>query len=55
MQNYPNPFNPETKIKYSIKEPSKVTLKVYDILGRETAILINENKPSCIYELTWNG
>ena len=54
-QNYPNPFNPETKIKYSIKEPSKVTLKVYDILGREIAILINDNKPSGTYELNWNA
>ena len=52
-QNYPNPFNPKTIIKYQIPELSFVTLKVYDVLGNEIAILLNEEKPIGTYELTW--
>ncbi len=49
-QNYPNPFNPSTKISYSIKEEGLVTLKVYDILGKEIVTLVNENKPAGYYK-----
>ena len=52
-QNYPNPFNPSTKIQYSVNSTQKVTLKVYDLLGREVATLVNEEKPAGTYELTW--
>jgi hypothetical protein len=55
LQNYPNPFNPSTKISYSIKEEGLVTLKVYDILGKEIATLVNENKPSGNYEAEFNA
>ena len=48
-QNYPNPFNPETNIKYEIKTPGYVTLKVYDLLGREVSTLVNEFKPAGLY------
>lgn len=42
MQNYPNPFNPSTVIEYRISASAHVTLRVYDIRGREVATLINE-------------
>ncbi|MBI4535209.1 MAG: T9SS type A sorting domain-containing protein [Ignavibacteriae bacterium] len=54
-QNYPNPFNPTTTIKFSIPHTSDVTLKVYDLLGREVATLLNDTKPMGTYEVTWNA
>ncbi|MCJ7552312.1 MAG: T9SS type A sorting domain-containing protein, partial [Ignavibacteriaceae bacterium] len=54
-QNYPNPFNPVTIISYQLPVSSNVTLKVYDILGKEVAILVNEEKPMGSYEITWNA
>jgi beta-glucosidase len=59
-QNYPNPFNPVTTIKYSIpsganREMGIVTLKIYDMLGREIATLINENKAPGVYEVQFDG
>ena len=59
-QNYPNPFNPITKIKFEIPGQTVngnalVTLKVYDILGREVATLINEEKPAGEYEVEFSG
>ena len=67
FQNYPNPFNPTTKIKYSIPSPHSssplakgrnevgfVTLKVYDILGREIITLVNEFKEPGNYEVEFN-
>ncbi|MBE0551178.1 MAG: T9SS type A sorting domain-containing protein, partial [Ignavibacterium sp.] len=54
-QNYPNPFNPNTIIRYSIVTPSLVSLKIYDILGREIKILINQEQTSGVYEVNWNG
>jgi photosystem II stability/assembly factor-like uncharacterized protein len=52
-QNYPNPFNPNTKIKYSIPQSSNVVIKVYDILGNEIETLVNEERPTGTYEITW--
>ena len=55
LPNYPNPFNPSTKISYSIPSTSKVTLKIYDILGKEVAILVNEEKSLGEYEVEFNA
>jgi len=54
-QNYPNPFNPSTKISYTLPENSMVTLKVYDILGKEVATLVNEQKAPGSYEVSFDG
>ncbi len=68
-QNYPNPFNPSTKIKYSVPTPtfssspyqgegkrkSLISLTVYDILGNEVAVLLNEEKPAGSYEIDFNA
>jgi|GEM_PF-974993 len=54
-QNYPNPFNPATKIKYELKSGGYVTIKIFDVLGKETAVLINEYKPQGRYEVEWNA
>ena len=55
FQNYPNPFNPTTTIKYSIPKASFVTIKVYDVLGKEIATLVKEEKPTGNYEINFNG
>lgn len=54
-QNYPNPFNPSTKIAYSIPNDGFVTLKVFDVLGREVASLVNENQKVGSYEVLLDG
>jgi hypothetical protein len=52
--NYPNPFNPATTIDYSIPKTSLVTIKVFDILGREVKTLVNEEKTSGNYSIKFN-
>ena len=54
-QNFPNPFNPDTKIQYSVKNKQNVSLKVFDILGKEIATLVNEEKPAGNYEVEFNA
>ncbi|MBN1397075.1 MAG: cellulase family glycosylhydrolase [Bacteroidetes bacterium] len=56
QQNYPNPFNPSTTISYSLTQKSIVSLKVYDLIGREVANLLqNEKKSAGNYEVTFSG
>lgn len=55
FQNYPNPFNPTTKITYQIPTRSYVRLMVYDLLGREIAALVNENKNPGVYQIEFDG
>jgi hypothetical protein len=54
-QNYPNPFNPSTKINYDLPYDGKVSLKLFDISGREVATLVNEFKAAGYYTVTFNG
>ena len=54
-QNYPNPFNPTTKVMYSIPKESFVTLKVFDVLGKEVVILVNQKQTAGNYEITFNA
>jgi hypothetical protein len=54
-QNYPNPFNPTTQFGFRVSERGMVKLVVYDILGRETAVLVNEEKPAGSYTITWDA
>ena len=59
-QNFPNPFNPSTKIRFEIpsnqnNNKPKVLLGIYDILGREVAVLINESLSPGRYEVNWNA
>ncbi len=54
-QNYPNPFNPATIIDYNIPANMFVSLKVYDVLGRQVAVLVNEYKPAGNHKAAFNG
>jgi hypothetical protein len=54
-QNYPNPFNPSTTIKYELPRASQVTLSVFDILGREVSVLVNERKNAGSHEVKFDG
>jgi len=54
-QNYPNPFNPTTNLEYRISKFEFVTLKIYDVLGNEVEILVNENQKAGSYKINFNG
>jgi photosystem II stability/assembly factor-like uncharacterized protein len=54
-QNYPNPFNPTTNIKYQIANSKYITLKVYNLLGKEITALVNEYKKVGTYEVNFDG
>ena len=55
LPNFPNPFNPETSIRYEIAESRSVRLVIYDILGREVGVPVNERKAPGIYEARFNA
>ncbi|MCW8849205.1 MAG: T9SS type A sorting domain-containing protein, partial [Melioribacteraceae bacterium] len=54
-QNYPNPFNPTTTIKFSIPEASNVKVTVFDAIGREVAVLVNDQMSAGSYNVDWNA
>jgi hypothetical protein len=54
-QNYPNPFNPTTQIKYTLAEKSNVTLKVFDMLGREVTTLVNGTQSAGTHSIDFNA
>ena len=55
LQNYPNPFNPSTKIKFSIPQKENVILKVYNILGKEVAVLVNKEMEAGEYDIEFGS
>ncbi|MBI5402998.1 MAG: T9SS type A sorting domain-containing protein [Ignavibacteriae bacterium] len=55
MQNYPNPFNPSTEIRFSIPKNDLVSIKIYDIAGREVYNLLNQKLNAGTYSVKWNG
>jgi len=54
-QNYPNPFNPTTQIKFALPKESQVKLTVYDVLGRQVIVLVDEQKPAGFFTGEWDG
>ena len=55
FQNYPNPFNPTTSICFQLSTASFATLKVFDVLGREVATLVNDVRPAGAHVVRWDG
>lgn len=54
-QNYPNPFNPTTKISFALPKAGFVTIKVFNVIGKEVAVLLNENKQAGMYLIDFNA
>jgi D-alanyl-D-alanine carboxypeptidase len=55
MQNFPNPFNPSTTIKFELPKASEVRLSVYDLLGREASVLVNDRRDAGVYEVKFDA
>ncbi|MFI5212281.1 MAG: T9SS type A sorting domain-containing protein, partial [Ignavibacteria bacterium] len=54
-QNYPNPFNPTTQIKFDIPKSSFINLAIYDAVGKEISVLVDENLQAGSYSVDWNA
>ncbi len=54
-QNYPNPFNPTTTIRFELPRATQVNLSVFDILGREVSVLVNDRTDAGVYEVKFDG
>lgn len=54
-QNYPNPFNPSTLIEYTVAKPEHITIKIYNVLGKEVATLVNEVKEPGVYSVRFDA
>ena len=54
-QNYPNPFNPSTTIEYSLPEQADVEISIYNLIGQRVSTIVDEEKPSGSYSVTWDG
>ncbi|MBI2417886.1 MAG: T9SS type A sorting domain-containing protein [Ignavibacteriales bacterium] len=55
LQNYPNPFNPSTTINFTLPEKAAVSLSIYNQLGQQVAVLLNEEKGAGNHMVTWNA
>ena len=55
LQNYPNPFNPSTAIRYNLNEAEQVTLRIFDLLGREVSTLVDAKQPAGAYLVRWEA
>jgi hypothetical protein len=54
-QNYPNPFNPSTTIRYELPKASRVNLAVYDVLGRQVSVLVNQSRNAGVHEVEFDA
>lgn len=54
-QNYPNPFNPSTSISFALEKSSKIDLSIYNAMGQQVAVLVNETKSSGPHTVQWNA
>jgi hypothetical protein len=54
-QNFPNPFNPKTNFDLRISRPTIVSLKVFDLAGKDVATLVNQRLSSGVYQVTWDA
>jgi hypothetical protein len=55
VENYPNPFNPSTTISYALLEEGKISIKIFDALGREIKTLVNETVSKGEHSVVWDG